>query len=131
MTVTLDAGVSHFFVQLNKLQTQPGVPSAQVCREIFVQLHISAWDSKLTQQPMALRALTEFGLLSYFQYLTQSPQPNLRASLTSLTRLFLINPIYERGFKILLREGKGYIRNGGQICYQEHPKNLDIALEFF
>lgn len=72
MTVTLDAGVSRFFVQLNKLQTHPWVPSAQVCREIFVQLHISAWDSKLTQQPMALRALTEFGLLSYFQYLTQS-----------------------------------------------------------
>lgn len=29
------------------------------------------WDSKLTQQPVAFRALIEFGLLSYFHYLTQ------------------------------------------------------------
>lgn len=46
--------------------------SPSVCREMLIQRHISTWDFKLTHGSWLSSALVEFGLLSYFHYLTQS-----------------------------------------------------------
>lgn len=46
--------------------------SPSICREMLIQLHISAWDFKLTHGSWLSSSLIEFGLLLYFHYLTQS-----------------------------------------------------------
>lgn len=48
------------------------VASPNICREMLIQLHISTWVFKLTDSSWLSRTLIEFGLLSYFHYLTQS-----------------------------------------------------------
>lgn len=69
--------LSFFLFSLTNYRLGPGLlATISPCVQRFsLQLHVSVWDSKLTQHPTAFRALIEFGPPSYFQYLTQSITP--------------------------------------------------------